>query len=81
MPSLVAESLPTNLAEQREAFFRSGCKIDPQFEYKVSGKTRAQKAYGTPQRYLSSHHPCASLTSHASHKDDGAHRHICRVTM
>ena len=52
LPSLVAESLPTNLEEQREAFFRSGCKIDPQFEYRVSGKTRAQKAYGTPQRWL-----------------------------
>jgi hypothetical protein len=52
LPSLVAESLPTNLAEQREAFFRSGCTIDPQFEYRVAGKTRAQKAYGTPERWL-----------------------------
>ncbi len=52
LPSLVAESLPTNLAEQREAFFHSGCKIDPQFEYRVPGKTRAQKTYGTPQRWL-----------------------------
>lgn len=52
LPSLVAESLPTNLAEQREAFFRSGCKIDPKFEYRIAGKTRAQKVYGTPQRWL-----------------------------
>ena len=52
LPSLVAESLPTNLAEQREAFFHSGCKVDPQFEYRVPGKTRAQKTYGTPQRWL-----------------------------
>ena len=52
LPSLVAESLPTNLEEQRVAFFASGCSINPVFEYKVPGKTRAQQRYGTPERWL-----------------------------
>ena len=34
------------------AFFASGCSINPVFEYKVPGKTRAQQRYGTPERWL-----------------------------
>jgi hypothetical protein len=31
-----ALGLPLNLAEEEEAFFRSGCSVDPQFEYENS---------------------------------------------
>ena len=55
LPSLVASTLPTNLEEEKLAFFRNRCQTNPVFQYKddaSSGVTRAHKRYGVPDMSL-----------------------------
>jgi hypothetical protein len=54
LPSLVAESLPINLEEERVNFFAKGCNSNPFFRYNDSGHgpTRAIKRYGVPDTTL-----------------------------